>query len=599
MDDDPTYIWSTDDKGVTWAKEVQGTAGTVIALESWHDRTNELIYIIDWEPGNNSESWVVDYSTWSNITIAKHNGDLGGIFTTTFNIDIFLRDGNLEAIVADGLQIDARRYNNPWASIDTNPDNIDRVSRVVIVGTVAYFTGDLTGNNTVGMYSFDGATVDTLDTIAATSYVDEIPAKNMAYDGDDIIYFIANDDGTGDNYLYSYAITTDTITKLGVADYLLMSDRDTESGVKEKAWDYTTNGFSVYQLHDVIKYQLHLIAKPDITTDYKIYCVTDNFLWAISGAPINAEIWEYVDMIHKLLDVEIIHEIMEYPLAKAQQKLNDLPLEDGMLMKFYHNYTTDSGTTESIVFEGFIDDLGQYHFQEIILVSPAKEDLEEKPTGNYSGRSDQIISSLIVDYFDYITEGPLSAGTAMGTITFGGNMTAEVILDELAMFEGWIWGLSPTGKLYFGPGTIDSGENFTQISPIFGISPFKSRQEYNGIKVNGAYVDGVQMVSDWKEDLDSQQRIGIRRREFDFGFLNTVALCNIAATNILSRLLIVPQEVKFNHKDNSVGFIQPSETVTFEYASSGMTIPSDQFIITKTSLNKHGIAIYTISSDLL
>ena len=107
------------------------------------------------------------------------------------------------------------------------------------------------------------------------------------------------------------------------------------------------------------------------------------------------------------------------------------------------------------------------------------------------------------------------------------------------------------------------------------------------------------MVSVWKEDLDSQQRIGVRKREFDFGFLNTIALCNIAATNILSRLVIVPKEVKFNHKDNAVGFIQPVETVTFEYASSGMTIASDQFIINKTSFNKHGIAIYTISSDLI
>ena len=75
--------------------------------------------------------------------------------------------------------------------------------------------------------------------------------------------------------------------------------------------------------------------------------------------------------------------------------------------------------------------------------------------------------------------------------------------------------------------------------------------------------------------------------------------CLDPCINLLSRLATVPQEVKYNHNDKNVGFIQPGETVTFEYASSGMTIGSDQFIINKTSLNKHGITIYEVSSDLV
>ena len=75
IDDNTEYIWSTDDKGVTWTQEVAGDAGTFVALESWHDRANELLYLIDLEAGQSGETHVVDYSTWSNITITKHNGN--------------------------------------------------------------------------------------------------------------------------------------------------------------------------------------------------------------------------------------------------------------------------------------------------------------------------------------------------------------------------------------------------------------------------------------------------------------------------------------------------------------------------------------------
>ena len=794
LDDDTTYIWSTEDKGITWAKEVQGTAGGFVAIESYHDRDNSKLYLMELTAGNNGETFVVDYSTWATITITKHNGDTGDVLASPFQCDVFLRDSNLEMIFCNGAQIDARRYNNPWASIDTNPDNISRMGRVVVVGTTVYFYGDITAANTIGMYSFDGATVDTLDTIAATSYIDELGAKNMAYDGDDTIYFIAKDDGTGDNYLYSYAITADTITKRGVSDYFFMADRDTASGVKEKAWAWATNDFNVYQLHDVLKHQLHKIAKPEITAGYKIYCLTDNFLWAKDA---DSEIWEYEDKIRKLISVDMVHEIMEPPGGDVTLKRDVIPLENNMIMKFLDNYTSgdvpilyrgtynfkddadgaepagwttnngascttiiitelddhkkvlefddqngaglaqiyrtitqtadqtiefwlgkdsiagntnlvfllyeggtriiywifqtndlvyydggwhtinniltanklfhfkiilddtantydvwidgvsqgtldyENNTTTSIDtiriqtdnadtgYKGYIDALGfsgesdydvgdnltvdpeekvifegviykhtETENQTVNLESLAEIDLDTKPSGDYAGRSDEIITSLITDYCNYITKGTFSSGTAMGTITFAGEKTLGTILDELAYFENWIWYLTPTGVLYYNNGTVDSLVNLSEADNVHFVIPTRPKEIYNRIKIKGAYVDGVQVESAWQEDLESQQTIGIKPRTFTFGFLNTTALCNTAATNVLTRLGKEPLSVNFTHQDENIGFMQPGETITFEFNRGGIIVSSDQFLITEVIYIDQSVGIYTIRDEL-
>ena len=805
IDPDGDEIQSSDDKGLTWTVEVSGTNGALLAVSSWHDRANKLLYTIETDAANDAETYVVDYSTWSNITITKHNGDLGTVLSNYHEADIFLRDGNLEAVVCNNAQIDARRYGDPWVSIDTNADNVQFISSVVVVGTIAYFYGDIPGADTVGMYSFDGATVDTLDTIAATSYSALTAGRNLAYDGDNLIYFIAIDDGTGDRYLYSYNITGDAITKHGVSTFVLMRDRDTAIGVKEKGWDWSVNNFDVYQLHDVIKFQLHKIAIPPITAGYKIHTVTDNFLWAIkTNGAVTSEIWELEDKIKKLITVDIVHEIMEPPGGDITLKRDVIPLENNMVMKFYDTYTASimlykgtynfgddvngiytvdadaednitfidtanigvgcsigiiesldghkkvlelhdnsnttqcdlyntfsssqtSGTIEfwirmtdvtqeaqfvvysggalamtlrirtdkwqefsgggwhdiagggvsdntwyhikwdfdcgtdtydfyldevlidaanpfrtavanitqlriltnnvltgyyvyfdafgyswdtnytegdnligvdQIIFEGVIYKHTETDNQTVNLESLAEIDLDTKPSGDYAGDSDEIITSLITDYCNYITKGTFSSGTAMGTITFGGDKTLGTILDELAYFENWIWYLTPTGVLYYNNGTVDSLVNLSEADNVHFVIPTRPKEIYNRIKIKGAYVDGVQVESEWKENLESQQTIGVKTRTFTFGFLNTTALCNIAAINILTRLGKEPLSVNFTHQDESIGFMQPGETITFEFNRGGIIVSSDQFLITEVIYIDQSVGIYTIRDEL-
>ena len=248
-----------------------------------------------------------------------------------------------------------------------------------------------------------------------------------------------------------------------------------------------------------------------------------------------------------------------------------------MVMKFIANYTSAGATAEDIIFEVKIISFTEKPFQTIVLDGLSKVDLDQKPADTYTVDSDGLITTIITDDFNYITVGTLTDGADLGVIIIGGEITAEFIFDTMAYFENFIWYLTPTGKLYFNNGTIDTTKNFTESSKIFRITPIKARNEYNKIRVKGAYVDGVQKTSGWIEDLQSQQVIGIKDKSFDLGFLDTNALCTTTATNLLVRLGKTPKIIKFNLQDETIGFMQPGETITFEFASEGIIISSGQY----------------------
>ena len=140
--------------------------------------------------------------------------------------------------------------------------------------------------------------------------------------------------------------------------------------------------------------------------------------------------------------------------------------------------------------------------------------------------------------------------------------------------------------------------NYYQNDGLVKVRPYYVHEMYNRIKVRGAYVAGVQAESDWQEDLDSQQQFGINEKIFDVSFLNTDALCNIAAINLLAMLSKDPKKVTFSIRDTTAGLILPGETITFEYDNLGLVIASDQFLIRSAVLDKNGVITYTIVNEL-
>ncbi|KKM03699.1 hypothetical protein LCGC14_1771870, partial [marine sediment metagenome] len=101
------------------------------------------------------------------------------------------------------------------------------------------------------------------------------------------------------------------------------------------------------------------------------------------------------------------------------------------------------------------------------------------------------------------------------------------------------------------------------------------------------------------EDLADQQQFGINPFSRTISFLNTQSLCNIAETNILSRLGTQATIPRFSDRNTSIGFIQPGETITFQFVFDKFNIPSGQFGIELTLYNaRHGIGTYDISDVL-
>ena len=402
-------------------------------------------------------------------------------------------------------------------------------------------------------------------------------------------YLILTKTATGDEYLYKFNTVGYNFTERGKFDLLIQHDYLSQSTTQEKA--FHTSEYKIYQFQKNMQ-QLNIIAVPD--TGEIIIAITDNFLITTTG-----KMFEYVNQITLVSSALLDHEVGEASQGIVTLVKGSIPIVKNMFLRFYHNYTTATATSEEIVFEGLVTNYTEDQMQTVTLVNPAKKEIKTiLPAGAYTKDTDGLISQLIIDYNNYVTGGTLSDGGDLGTITLGGVHTEETIFDGCAKFDGFEWYFNPTGQLFYNNGTVDSGVNYTEASVLSGVNISHVHEEYNRIKVKGAYVAGVQVESVWQEDLDSQQRIGINERVFLISFLNTIALCNTAASNILTLLAKDPIRVKFTIKDTTKGYVQVGETITFEYAASGKVVASDQFIITSATINKYGDVRYTIVSEL-
>lgn len=589
---DRTKFYKSLDKGDNWTQvdvDPNDSSGDNKSRDfgtffAWHDRANTIIYLLDFDNvGDTLYPWKIDYSD-DTVT------DLGSIAKTDIiPSDIFIIGSDIFVFVyhknAGQDQFEIFKWVDPnWVSQDThNLANLYFGNSGVVVGNLFYFRVEDAANDETYIYSYTHATTTIAQLLDVGNYdnPDEEALGAMTYDNKNILGFVVKDGA--DHKLVSYNISGNSAIIGGIYNIALMLDRNTASGVMEKAFHLTE--YKVYQIQEN-KLQLYLISI--VASDAVLIAITDNFLMNDDG-----DMSELVDSINKLTSLKFSHEIMSGSFGHVTIDKDSLTLEENMLLIFTHNYTTAGATSEKTVFEGMVVKPSEDLYQTILLLNPGTKELRQvKPRGDYSGRSDEIITSLLSDYTNYITKGTFSAGSAMGTITFGGDKTLETILDELAYFEGWIWYLTPTGALYFNNGTVDSTINFTGASDIRAVLSSFLHEEYNKIKVRGAYVDGVQVESEWKEDLDSQQRLGIVDKIIPIAFLNTVALCNTAATNILTRLGTPPKRIEFIDFNTTTGMIQVGETTTFEY-DSGITIGSGQFLISSVDVNIVGEVNYT------
>lgn len=411
----------------------------------------------------------------------------------------------------------------------------------------------------------------------------------LAYDDTDFLYFTLKKISDGKYYLISYSITNDTLTELGEYNIALMLERNTATGILEKAFHITED--KIYQLEIKQTSQLYLIST--IPTDAIWIAITDNFAMNNDG-----DVFELVSADNLVFNFSINYGYMKIPTA-FMTAIDELKVSEGMLITFSDTFTTAGSTSTEVIFEGYVEPFVDQRFQEIILRSPATELLQLKPEGDYSGRTDQIIVSLLGDYAKYVTPGTLSAGTELGQVHFNGDVTLVQILYEFCLIDKFIWNLTPLGALDYNDGTVDSTINIAETDPISQITKRKGPKSINDVIIKGTIAAGDQVQGDGAEDSQDQLANGKKPYSRTISVLNTDALCSTTEDNILSRWGTQATLIDFLHRDTSIGLINSSETITFQNDKIDPNVGSGQFIIKNIQYDaKNQIAIYTISDRI-
>jgi len=266
------------------------------------------------------------------------------------------------------------------------------------------------------------------------------------------------------------------------------------------------------------------------------------------------------------------------------------------------NLVVEGGETDQVIFEGIVVDFDGERLQKVWLESPAKKELERKPRGDFSGRSDEIMTTLLSTYCKYITKGTFSIGTVMGTITYAGDKTLQTIFNELALFEKWVWKLDPQGRLYFNDGTVDTLVDLSKTDKIWMVKTGEIREPYNYFYLKGAIVNGVQLVKELEEadDLASQQLHGYNPFEKTYASFNTQTILDQLTSNAKAKLKLTPLVVEHWHYDADLGMLAIMETVTFVYDTTNVNVSSDQFLINRVIFKaEQNAGGYTIADELV
>lgn len=474
-------------------------------------------------------------------------------------------------------------------------------SFTIVNGTKVYFLFQWSnGNPIVYQYNFSGNTFTALEDCGSSKTIFNLidNQRGLSYDGSDLLYFIIEDTGDNKKYLHSYSLSGDTVVKGGEYNVSLMLDRNAWSAI-EKAFHLTNR--EVYQIGSSRHYLNYISNLKELVADGTIIGISNNYLF-LERSSNDVEIYEFTE-INSIINVDFTHEIMKWSEGTLGVNRDDITIEKGMFMQIEGKYTSAGSSSDEVIFEGIVVDFDGERLQKVWLESPAKKELKNiKPRGDFSGRSDEIMTELISTYCKYIIKGVFSTGTAMGTVTYAGDKSLWTILNELALFEKWIWYLAPQGQLYFNNGTIDSLVNLSETDKVWNVKSGNIREPFNYFYIKGAIVSGVQLYKEIQaaDDLESQQLHGFNPFEETYASFNTQTILDQLASNIKARLKEVPLAVEHWYYDTSLGMIQVGETLTFVYNTTEVNISSDQFLINRVFFKaKQNSGGYTITDELI
>ena len=261
---DETLIYKTTDKGDNWTQPSGDFDRANDVQMFWHDRGNDILYCCD---AQNVFSIDLTDDTVTELGLPDvtgegyASGDAWDIFM--IGADLYCGMLSIDATPHTGYLI--YKWNDPnWDYKAGTADGAQLTvwyGYAIIISTKVYFTKYDGTNSFLNMMVFDSTvpSLTKLDQQTARSFPSNKNPFAMAYDGSNLLYFVAEATADNKNYLHTYNITGDVISTSGEFNVALMLDRNTDS-VQEKAYHLTE--YKVYQLQEN-KIQLNLISLVD------------------------------------------------------------------------------------------------------------------------------------------------------------------------------------------------------------------------------------------------------------------------------------------------------------------------------------------------
>jgi len=275
----------------------------------YHDRANDKAYYWRYKPLETDKIMEIDM-TDNSISEYLDKGTEG--FTRVFDLWLYDSDwwisytytsAGTTTIIFLNLT-DEVTETTSFASAATSR----RLSRITIVGDMFFFLHWDNNDDNTKLYKYDvgdDAWTKLQDCGAGIQLSSNKNLLGISYDDSDKLYFVLYDSGDSKNYLYTYEITADTLTKGAEYNIALMMNRNTDATNAipfnlEKAFGVETG------VNDLMVYQIalnrgHLYKIADLTNvswlvDYpnsKIAAITDKYIFIDKQADV--ELWEYVE----------------------------------------------------------------------------------------------------------------------------------------------------------------------------------------------------------------------------------------------------------------------------------------------------------------
>jgi len=155
-----------------------------------------------------------------------------------------------------------------------------RAGYVTGISTSTFYFLHRWDTENVKLYKFIGGGAPSLtvakDCGTNTDLPDSKNQRGIAYDGSDLLYFILKNTSDSKNYLYTYSISTDTLTTGGQYDIALMMIRNVASGNMPKGFEITKSGkyWKIWEINSDYKYLLNIAnseEQPVSITDNKLF----------------------------------------------------------------------------------------------------------------------------------------------------------------------------------------------------------------------------------------------------------------------------------------------------------------------------------------